>query len=60
MQGYLGLGIIKGIGPKLAEQIVGKFKEVTFKVIEQTPERLLEVSGFGTDKISKIAKAWQT
>ena len=59
IQGYLGSGMIKGIGPKLAERIVAKFKEDTFDVIEQTPERLLEVSGIGMDRTGKITKAWQ-
>ena len=45
IQGYLGSGMIKGIGPKLAERIVAQFKEDTFTVIEQSPERLLEVPG---------------
>ena len=47
IQGYLGSGMIKGIGPKLAERIVGQFKEDTFNVIEASPERLLEVPGIG-------------
>ena len=51
--------MIKGIGPKLAERIVGRFKEDTFDVIEQTPERLLEVPGIGMDRTDKITKAWQ-
>jgi len=59
IQGYLGSGMIKGIGPKLAERIVGKFKEDTFNVIEQTPQRLLEVPGIGMDRTGKITKAWQ-
>ena len=59
IQGYLGSGMIKGIGPKLAERIVGKFKEDTFNVIEQSPERLLEVPGIGRDRTYKITKAWQ-
>ncbi len=59
IQGYLGSGMIKGIGPKLAERIVGQFKEDTFTIIEQNPERLLEVSGIGVDRTSKITAAWQ-
>lgn len=59
IQGYLGSGMIKGIGPKLAERIVGKFREDTFNVIEQSPDRLLEVSGIGMDRTGKITKAWQ-
>lgn len=59
IQGYLGSGMIKGIGPKLAERIVAKFREDTFDVIEQTPERLLDVPGIGMDRTGKITKAWQ-
>lgn len=59
IQGYLGSGMIKGIGPKLAERIVGKFKEDTFNVIEQTPQRLMEVPGIGMDRTGKITKAWE-
>src|SRR5688572_17755433 len=59
IEGYLGSGMIKGIGPRLAERIVGKFKEETFDVIEQTPERLFEVSGIGSDRVRRITAAWQ-
>jgi len=59
IQGYLGSGMIKGIGPKLAERIVGKFKEDTFEVIEETPHRLLEIPGIGMDRAGRITKAWQ-
>ena len=59
IQGYLGSGMVKGIGPKLAERIVGNFKEETFDIIEQKPERLLEVPGIGMDRTGRITKAWQ-
>ena len=59
IEGYLGSGMIKGIGPKLAERIVSHFKEATFDVIETTPERLLEVSGIGEDRTQRITKAWE-
>ena len=59
IQGYLGSGMIKGIGPKLAERIVGRFQETTFEVIEQHPERLLEVPGIGFDRRRRIADAWE-
>ena len=59
IQGYLGSGMIKGIGPKLAERIVGQFKEDTFDVIEKSPERLFEISGIGMDRAGRITKAWQ-
>jgi exodeoxyribonuclease V alpha subunit len=59
IQGYLGSGMIKGIGPKLAERIVGQFKEDTFNVIELTPGRLLEVPGIGSDRTQRISVAWE-
>lgn len=42
---YLGSGAIKGIGPALAKRIVKKFKENTFRIIEEEPERLSEIKG---------------
>src|SRR5512138_198975 len=59
IQSYLGSGMIKGIGPKLAERIVGRFKENTFDIVEQNPERLFDVPGIGLDRVSRITKAWQ-
>ena len=35
------------------------FKEETFEIIEQQPERLLEVPGIGPDRTGKITAAWQ-
>ncbi|MEG0156464.1 MAG: ATP-dependent RecD-like DNA helicase, partial [Anaerovoracaceae bacterium] len=43
--GFLSSGILKGIGPKAARAIVKRFGEETFAIIEETPERLTEVSG---------------
>ncbi|HJS20517.1 MAG TPA: ATP-dependent RecD-like DNA helicase [Anaerolineales bacterium] len=59
IQGYLGSGMIKGIGPKLAERIVGRFGEDTFEVIEHQPQRLFEVTGIGVDRTARITQAWQ-
>jgi exodeoxyribonuclease V alpha subunit len=59
IQGYLGSGMIKGIGPKLAERIVGRFREETFDIIERDPEQLREVPGIGLDRVSRITKAWE-
>lgn len=59
IEGYLGSGLIKGIGPRFAERIVGKFREDTFEVIEHNPERLLEIPGIGNDRMQKIMNAWR-
>lgn len=59
IESYLGSGMIKGIGPRLAERIVACFQEDTFNVIEETPQRLLEVPGIGHDRTEKIIAAWE-
>lgn len=59
IEGYLGSGMIKGIGPRFAERIVGRFQEETFNVIESAPDRLLEVAGIGEDRMRKITTAWK-
>ena len=56
---YLGSGMIKGIGPRLAERIVAHFKAETLNIIEESPEKLREVSGIGADRTAKINTAWQ-
>ncbi len=56
MERYLGSGAIKGIGPALAGRIVKYFREDTFQVIEQEPERLVEVKGISEKKAREIAQ----
>lgn len=53
---YLGSGAIKGIGIALAARIVRRFKEDTFRVIEEEPERLSEVKGISERKAMEIAE----
>ncbi len=45
MERYLGSGAIKGIGEALAKRIVKKFGKDTFRIIEEEPERLVEIKG---------------
>lgn len=52
---YLGSGAIKGIGAALAARIVKKFKEETFRIIEEEPERLSEVRGVSDRMAREIA-----
>src|SRR6266540_2006391 len=56
---YLGSGLIKGIGPKLAERIVDRFGIQTLQVIEEQAQRLVEVPGLGPKRTARIAAAWQ-
>lgn len=55
---FLASGVMKGIGRKTAAAIVQRFGEETFRVIEENPSRLCEVSGIGEKTAEKIAEAF--
>lgn len=52
---YLGSGAVKGVGTSLAGKIVKKFKEDTFRIIEEEPERLAEIKGISERKAREIS-----
>ena len=56
---YLGSGLVKGIGPVFAERIVEHFGLDTLQIIEDDPDRLVEVPGLGPKRTAKITAAWQ-
>ncbi|MFD3697068.1 ATP-dependent RecD-like DNA helicase [Streptomyces sp. NPDC058646] len=56
---YLGSGLIKGIGPKIADRIVEHFGTDTLDVIEAEPKRLVEVPGLGPKRTKLIGAAWE-
>lgn len=56
---FLASGAMKGIGRKTAAAIVDKFGEDTFRVIEEEPDRLTEISGIGDKTASKISEAFR-
>ncbi|MFA7220834.1 MAG: helix-hairpin-helix domain-containing protein, partial [Synergistaceae bacterium] len=55
---YLGSGLIKGIGPSIAEKIVSLFGAEAFKILDTKPEKLLEIEGIGDKKAAAIHEAW--
>jgi exodeoxyribonuclease V alpha subunit len=55
---YLGSGLVKGIGPRLAERIVDHFGADTLRVIEEEPGRLVEVPNLGPKRTRLITAAW--
>jgi exodeoxyribonuclease V alpha subunit len=55
---YLGSGMVKGIGPHFARQLVRVFGERVFDIIEQTPERLTELPGIGPKRKARVTAAW--
>ncbi len=58
IQKYLGSGLIKGIGPVMAERMVARFGVDIMHVIEEAPDRLTEVDGLGPRRTALIAAAW--
>jgi exodeoxyribonuclease V alpha subunit len=55
---YLGSGMIKGIGPHFASTLVKAFGERVFDVIEETPERMLELPGIGQKRKETVVSGW--
>ncbi|MBZ4218786.1 MAG: ATP-dependent RecD-like DNA helicase [Chlorobium sp.] len=55
---YLGSGMVKGIGPHFAKALVYAFKEEVFTVIEEEPQRMLELPGIGQKRMEKVTTAW--
>ena len=58
IQRYLGSGLIKGIGPVMAERMVGHFGVDIMHIIEDEPGRLIEVDGLGPKRTAMITAAW--
>jgi exodeoxyribonuclease V alpha subunit len=58
IQRYLGSGLIKGIGPVMAERMVAHFGVDIMHVIENSPGRLIEVEGLGPKRTAMITAAW--
>ena len=56
---YLGSGMIKGIGPVMADRMVEHFGTDILRIIEEEPERLVEVQGLGPKRTKRIAEAWE-
>jgi exodeoxyribonuclease V alpha subunit len=55
---YLGSGMVKGIGPVLAQRLVQKFGERIFAIIEEESARLEEMDGIGPLRRKRIKEAW--
>lgn len=54
MYRYLASGVIKGIGPKMAERFIDTFGAETFQVLESQPERLAKIKGISKKRAIAI------
>ena len=59
MERYLASGAIKGVGAALAARIVKRFKEDTFRIIEEEPERLVEIKGISERIAGEIYRQFE-
>ena len=59
IQRYLGSGLIKGIGPVMAERMVAHFGTDILRIIEEESQRLVEVPGVGPKRTRLVAEAWE-
>ena len=59
IQRYLSSGAISGIGPILAKRMVKMFGDKTLEIIENEPERLVEIEGITKKKAEKICKTYK-
>ena len=59
LEKYLGSGQLKGIGPAVARSIVDKWGLDTLRILENTPERLVEIPGLTEAKSQQIAESWR-
>jgi exodeoxyribonuclease V alpha subunit len=57
---YLGSGLVRGVGPLLAQAITERFGDDTLEVIEHEPARLAEVYGIGERRTRRITESWRT
>ncbi|MCC6932952.1 MAG: ATP-dependent RecD-like DNA helicase [Deltaproteobacteria bacterium] len=55
---YLGSGIIKGFGEKLAQRVVKHLGPETLNILDNNMQRLKEVPGIGKKKLAEIAASW--
>jgi exodeoxyribonuclease V alpha subunit len=53
---YLKSGIIKGIGEKTAEKLVGEFGDETLNILRDHPERVKNIKGIGAKKAHLISE----
>ncbi|MGI6037017.1 MAG: ATP-dependent RecD-like DNA helicase [Limnochordia bacterium] len=56
---FLASGAIKGVGSVMAKRIVSKFGLETFDILEQAPQRLLEVEGIGAKRAAMIIDSFK-
>jgi exodeoxyribonuclease V alpha subunit len=55
---YLSCGLIKGIGPKIAERIYDAFGDRTPEVLDNSPEDLMRIRGISESRLERIRNSY--
>lgn len=58
IRSYLEAGHVKGIRGGLAKRLVERFGDDLFRILDEEPERLRQVSGIGARKLETICRSW--
>lgn len=58
VRGYLSSRLIKGVGDKTADMIIDRFGADALKVLEEHPEKLLEIKGITPTKLEEIKQSY--
>ncbi len=58
IQRYFAAGHVKGVGAALAARMLDRFGVELLQVIDDDPQRLLEIPGIGKGTVKKIANSW--
>jgi exodeoxyribonuclease V alpha subunit len=57
---YLGSGLVKGVGPRMAERIVDTFGERSLDILDEDPDKLLEIKGVSSKLLESIKQSWES
>ncbi|MCI1822191.1 MAG: ATP-dependent RecD-like DNA helicase [Megasphaera sp.] len=55
---FLSSRTVNGIGPALAQRIVDVFGKETIRIIEQEPQKLLQIEGIGNKKLAMLTDSF--
>lgn len=58
IRAFLASGCIRGIGKKWAEKIVSHFGSDTFNILDNDPDRMLEIPRFGQKRLTAVKLSW--
>ncbi len=56
---FLASGAVKGIGPSTAQKIVDTFREDSFYIIENEPDRLCQIRGISKEKAQTMSVSFR-